>query len=229
MSRAPRGSARGPRPPRWPARRRLAPLAAFALVLVAGTVATAAAFTDAAHLNLGTEGVGSADPFEIVLVDAGGVAHDAEPGAPMPVDVPDRDALVPGRTVQSQVRVAANHPELAADVLATVAGEAVAGTPDITPYLRVTVLGPGGEVLLGTGPDDPQGGVPLGATADLGVLAARAADPVEDGEPWTAGAAGSDTTLTLLVHYLEDPATTALNGGQAHLTVRFDATSVAAA
>ncbi|WP_431837857.1 hypothetical protein [Cellulomonas sp. Y8] len=201
---------------------------AFALVLVAGTVVTAAAFTDAARLNLGTEGVGSADPFEIVLVDAAGVAHDAEPGTPMPVDVPDRDALVPGRTVQAEVRVATNHPELAADVLATVAGAPVAGTPDITPYLRVTVLGPGGEVLLGTGPGDPEGGVPLGTTADLGVLAARGADPVEDGQPWSAGAVGSDATLTLLVHYLEDQATTTLNGGQARLTVRFDATSVAA-
>ncbi len=211
-----------------PARRRLATLAVFALVLVAGTVATAAAFTDSAHLNLDSEGIGSGDPFEIVLVSAGGIAFDAEPGTPMPVDVPARDALVPGRTVQAEIRVATNHPQLAADVLATIAGEPVAGTPDITPYLRLTVLGAGGEVLLGTGPDDPQDGVPLGATADLGVLAARGAAPVEDGQPWTAGAAGSDTTLTVLVHYLDDPATTALNGGQAHLTVRFDATSTEA-
>lgn len=214
---------------RLPVRRRLATLAVFALVLVAGTVATAAAFTDSAHLDLGAEGVGSADPFGIVLVDAGGVAHDAEPGTPMPVDVPDRDALVPGRTVQAEVRVAANHPALAAAVLATVAGEPVAGTPDITPYLRITVLGPGGVVLLGGGADAPEDGVVLGTPADLGVLAARGADPVEDGRPWTAGAAGSDTVLTVLVHYLDDPATTALNGGLARLTVRFDATSVAAA
>ncbi|MBW0254836.1 hypothetical protein [Cellulomonas sp. PS-H5] len=214
---------------RLPVRQRLATLAVFALVLVAGTVATAAAFTDAAHLDLGTAGIGSADPFAIVLVDAGGLAHDAEPGTPMPVDVPDRDALVPGRTVQAEVRVASNHPALAADVRATVAGEPVAGTPDVTPYLRITVLGPGGVVLLGSGADAPEGGAVLGTPADLGVLAARGAGPVGDGQPWTAGAAGSDTTLTILVHYLDDSATTALNGGQARLTVRFDATSVAVA
>lgn len=196
--------------------------------MLAGTVATSATFNDSARLGLGSHGIGSADPFAIVLVDDAGTAQEAEPGAPLALDLPDRDTLVPGRTLEASARVANNHPDIAAAVAATVDAEPVAGTPDLTPFLRITVLGPEGEVLLGAGADRPQDGVDPGALADLGVLTARGAAPVPHGTAWTEGAAGSATSLTVLVHLLDDPATSALNGGQAHLSIRIDATSTEA-
>jgi hypothetical protein len=65
----------------------------------------------------------------------------------------------------------------------------------------------------------------LGTPADPGLITARGAEPVDDGAPWTEGAEGSDITRTVLVRLLDEPATAVPNGGQAHVTVRFDATS----
>lgn len=213
--------ARAARARRFPLRRAgLAALVA-AVALVAGMLAasalTSAAFTDAARLGLGAQGVGSTDEFDIVLVDAAGAVRQAAPGARLAVDLPDRDLLVPGRTVETTLRVANNHPSIAAALTATVAAEPVAGTPDITPFLRLAVLGPDGRTLLD--------GTALGTPADLGVLAARDAAPAAEGAVWTEGAAGSWTTLTVRVHLLDVPATEALNGGLAQLTARIDATS----
>lgn len=201
---------------------------ALVLGMLAATAVTSSSFTDAARTNLGTEGIGSHDPFGIALVDAAGTAHEAEPDTPLAVDLPDGDALVPGRTVRADVRVANNHPDIAAAVTATVAARTVAGTPDITPYLRFTVLGPDGQVLLGASADSPQDGAAPGASLDLGALAARGAVPVADGAAWSEGAAGSDVSITILIHLLEDPDTTPLNGGRATVTLRFDASSTQA-
>ncbi|QZN86814.1 hypothetical protein [Cellulomonas sp. C5510] len=193
---------------------------------VLGTTAlTAASYTDEAHLGLGTAGVGSAQPFDVVLLAADGTVHQAAPGTPLPLDLPDHDQLVPGRTVDATLRVANNHPDIASAVSATLAAEPVPGTPDITPFLRVTVLAEDGTVLLGSGADRPQDGARPGTPADLGTLAPRGAEPLPDAGAWLDAAPGSVTSLTIRVHLLDDPATEALNGAQAHLTARLDATS----
>ncbi len=204
-----------PRPARRPARG--AGLVLLALALVAGVLArpalTSAAFTDSARLSAG---VGSADVFEVVLVDAGGIAHRAAAGAALPVPLPGGDALVPGGAIETTLTVAANHPAVAAGVTLTLDVERVAGTPDITPYVRFSVLA-----------EDRPGGldVPAGIPVDLGRLAPRGSDAVPDGSPWEAGAAGSALAVRVGVHLLDDPATEALNGGQVRVTARFDATS----
>ncbi|HYQ76755.1 hypothetical protein [Cellulomonas sp.] len=238
---APRGGA-APRSRRRPARRRLpapprlrrAPalavlVAAVALLagVLAGTLATSAAFTNAARLDLGADGLGSSTAFDVVLVADDGTVRQAPDGDPLAVPVPGADALVPGRTVEVAVRVANNHPDLRAALAVAVAGTPVAGTPDITPWLRVTVLDADGTAVLGTG--DPADGVALGTAGAAGVLAARGAEGVADGAAWSAGAAGSDRGYRVLVHYLDDPATEPLNGGRALLTVRVAAESTEAA
>ncbi|VTR76308.1 hypothetical protein [Cellulomonas hominis] len=222
-------------PPRARARRRptrrqtvgIAVVLALGLAagMAFGTATTAATPTDAARLGVGTGGVGSADPFDLVLVDAAGAAHDAAPGTALPLKLPGADALVPGRTVEATVQVANNHPALSAALIARVGAVPVPGTPDITPHLRVTLLDADGQVLLGGPAGRPQDGGPLGAPAGLAALAARGAPPVTHGSLWIAGADGSATAVTVRVHLLDVPATSALNGGQASLTIRFDATS----
>lgn len=189
----------------------------LATALVAGmltaTGLTSAAFTDTARLSTG---VGSADVFDVVLVDGDGTAHQAPPGAALAVPLPDGDLLVPGRTVETTLTVAANHPAIAAGAVLTLGAERVPGTPDITPYVRFSVLTQ----------DRPDVHDVAGGTAvDLGQLAARGSAPVADGAAWEAGAPGSARTVTVQVHLLDDPATEALNGGQVHVTARLDATS----
>lgn len=190
-------------------------LLALALVagVLAGTALTSAAFTDAARLSTG---VGSSDVFDVVLVDPDGVAHQAAADAPLPVPLPDADLLVPGSTIETTLTVAANHPAIAAGVVLTLDAEPVAGTPDITPYLRFSVLAEGRPNHLGLAPGTP---------VDLGQLTARGSAAVADGSAWEAGATGSSATVRVWVHLLDDPATEALNGGQVRVTARFDATS----
>jgi hypothetical protein len=215
---------------RRPSRRQLVALLVVLAVgagagAVFGVTRTSATLTDAARLGAGTAGVGSSDPFGIVLVDGAGTAHAAEPGAPLPLDVPGADALVPGRTVEATVQVANNHPTIATALGVAVGAVRVAGTPDITPHLRVTVLGADGQVLLGAPDGRPEGGAPLSTPGSLGRLAARGAPPVPDAAPWAPGGDGSTTSVTVRVHLLDIPATSTLNGGQARITARFDATS----
>jgi len=197
--------------------------------LAVGTLSTvdltSATFTDAVGLTVGTSGIGSSDPFAVVLVDAAGTAHTAVPGTPLPLDVRGADALVPGRTVETTVLVANNHADIAATLTAAVGATREAGTPDITPHLRVTILGADGQVLLGGAADRPRDGAVVGTPSSLGQLAARGSSPVADRTPWAAGAKGSGIAITVRVHLLDDPATATLNGGRARLTVRFDATS----
>lgn len=195
------------------------------VVALAGVRLTTAAFTDTATLSLGASGVGSTHPFGLVLVDAAGTAHSSAPGDPLPLDLPGADALVPGRTVETTVKVANDHPSISSSLVATLAATAVPETPDITPFLRITILDEAGRVLLGGDTARPEDGAAPGTPVAAGVLAARGAPPVGDGSTWTDGAAGSAHTFTVLVHLLDDPATSTLNGGQAHLTARLDATS----
>jgi hypothetical protein len=214
---------------RRPSRRLAALLVVLAVGAGVGTAfgvaGTSATLTDAARLGAGTAGVGSSDPFSILLLDGAGTAHAAEPGTPLPLDVPGADALVPGRTVEATVQVANNHPAIATGLGLTVGAVRVAGTPDITPHLRVTVLDADGQVLLGAPTGKPEGGAPLSTPGSLGRLAARGAPPIADAAHWTPGADGSVTSVTVRVHLLDVPATSTLNGGQARITARFDATS----
>lgn len=225
---APRRGLRGVRGTRSARRTALVALVtttvAAAAVLGAAAL-TAASYTDEAHLGLGTAGVGSTEAFDVVLLAADGTVHQAAPGAPLPVDLPDRDQLVPGRTVDATLRVANNHPDIAAGVSATLAAQPVPGVPDITPFIRVTVLAEDGTVVLGSAADRPEAGARPGTPATLGTLAPRGAAPLPDAGAWSDAAPGSVTSLTVRVHLLDDPATEALNGGRADLTVRLDATS----
>lgn len=210
------------------------PRAAAAMVGAAAVVAvglaavsvTVASYQDRAHVNLGTDGVGSADPFGIVLVDGAGTVQDAPAGDSLAVDVPGAGALAPGRTVEAVVVVANNHPAIAAGLSVSVTGEALDESRDITEFLRFSVLDGEGESLSGGSRQDPAAGLPLGEAGDAGVLAARGEAPIEHGGPWSAGAEGSTRTVTVLVHMLAEPATEMLNGGQAHLAVQVHGTSV---
>lgn len=198
---------------------------ALAVGMLSTVALTSATFTDATGLTVGTSGIGSSDPFAVILVDPAGTAHTAAPGTPLPLDVRGADTLVPGRTVETTVLVANNHADIAATLTATVGATREAGTPDITPHLRVTILAADGQVLLGGAADRPQDGAVVGMPGILGRLAARATSPVADRTPWAAGAEGSGLAITVRVHLLDDPATATLNGGRARLTVRFDATA----
>lgn len=223
---------RRPALPHERARRRAAPwmaavgAAAVLAVALATVTVTAASHQDRAHVNVGSEGIGSAHPFDLVLVDGAGVVHDASPGAPLSLEVPGADALVPGRSVEIVVQVANNHPTIAAAVSATLTAEPVAGTPDITPFLRYSVIDADGSSMIGGSVEDPAAGLVSGEVGDLGVLLPRGAAPLDDGSGWTPGADGSSREVTVLVHMVDDPATGAVNGGRADLALQLDAMSV---
>ncbi|MFC7405011.1 hypothetical protein [Georgenia alba] len=189
--------------------------------LLVSTRLTSAAFTDAETASL-SAGSGA---FDIVVVGSDGVVHQAPLDAPLALPVDGEDALVPGRTITVEVGLA-NNGDAPAALTLTPAASAVAGAPDIGDHLRFTVLAGDGTAVVGDA-GDPATGVraeDLSAVA-LGTLAARGADPLDDGDPWVPGADGSRADLRILVHYLDADGTEALNGGRTALTLTINATS----
>ena len=223
--------------------RRAAPRRRIALAAVAGgTIALTAAllmvgqtwsaFTDQAGLNAGPGGVGGAT-FDIVSVLPDGNVAQAQPGQGVTVPIAGDDSFVPGRTVTVDLGVANNSPSLAAAVSVAVkpsdptgTGQ-VGGSPNITPFLRVTIVDTTtGELLVGGSATDPSQGVAVAdASAVTGRLPARGSAALPDGAPWLAGDDGSRHDLTITLYYLDTPETSAYNGGKTALEVEFDGTS----
>lgn len=222
---------------RRPPRRRvlLATVAAGTLALTAGLLTigqTVSAFTDQAALDVGPDGIGS-EPFDIVSILPSGNVAQALPGQGVTVPIPGDDSLVPGGTLTVSLGVANNSPSLAAAVTVAVrpsdadgTGQ-VDGSPNITPFLRVTVVDTTtGQLLVGGSAADPsQGAAVADASAVIGRLPARGSPALADGSPWLSGSDGSRHDLTITLFYVDTPETSAYNGGKTALEVEFDGTS----
>lgn len=203
-------------------RRRLG--AATGVLLVAGTVVSSASYTDEATLGLAGAGIGFPHTFAIGVVAADGTAEPADAEAGVEWLVEGAGTLVPGRSVSTVVQVFNNTPTLDADtVLEVVArggdGAVAEAIPNITPHLRLSAQDQDGVVLFSDVPWEQ-------ARGSVGRLVARGSGSLAAGEPYTAGPAGSERQITLTIDYLDEPGVEALNGGQAALSLRIDATSV---
>lgn len=192
-------------------------------VAAAVTASTVATLTDQANLNVGADGVGSPDRFDIGVVVADGTVEQADGVDGFDWVVPGAQELVPGHTLTTEIPVFNNTPKLNAEtsfrlVLRNGDGSVAPGTPNITPYLRFTATVSGVEVFSDVSWED--------ATGSLGQLLARGDAPLVQGDAYVPGAAGSEERLELTIAYLDEAGVEQLNGGQAALAVRFDAESV---
>lgn len=199
-------------------------------VLGGGALLTLASFTDFASLNLGGGGgIGSSSKFDIALVHADGTVEQADTDEGVAWEIADAASFVPGRTLTTAIPVFNNSQtyagELSLAIEATGDGS-VGDSPNITRFMVFTAVDrESGEVLFGD-PAEPARGVALSAAAAVvGDIAARGAAALADGDDYAPGAAGSERTVDLFMHYLDSPETAAYNGGQAAVSVRFDAQS----
>jgi len=209
-------------PARRTGRRRL--IASVGTLLVAGTLVSSAAFVDQANLNLGGAGIGFPYTFDIGVVLPDGTVEQADTDAGFDWTVDGSETLVPGGSVTTTIPVFNNTPTLSSDTVFKVVlrngdGTVAPGVPNITPFLRFTAQDQAGTALFTDATWDAASGA-------VGLLQARGSDALDAGASYTAGAAGSEGTITLTINYLDAPGVEALNGGQAALAVRIDATSV---
>lgn len=194
---------------------------------------TASAYTDRASLNLGPTGIGVNSPFDIAAVLPNGTLAQAVPGSGVSIPVTGEQAFVPGRSVTVVLSVANNTPDLAATATVAVTPSDAAGTgqvgsaPNITSFVRVTIFDTTTlQLLVGGSTTDATQGVPVSAaSASVGRLNPRGSAALADGATWVPGAAGSWRSLTVVLYYVDTPATSSYNGGQTALAVKFDATS----
>lgn len=205
---------------------------AMSAVILSASLAVSA-FTDAASLNLGASGIGAASRFQVFTVQPDGTVRMSAAGVPVDLPIDGEDSFVPGRTITFDLGVGNNSPAVAAIVSVAVRASDSDGTgqvgtsPNITPFIRVTVVDTStATLLIGGSATDPTQGVPVSAaSAAVGRLAPRGAAPLLDGDQWTAGAPGSRHDLTVSLYYPDTPATNAYNGGQTALEVLFDGAS----
>lgn len=200
-------------------------------LLGAGTLATWATFSDAAMLNLGSdgEGIGSSSLFDIALVDSAGTVKQADADGGLAWELDNAASFVPGRTLTTEIPVFNNsktYDGALSLTLDTVGDGAVGASPNITRFILFSAVDTeSGEVLFGD-PADPARGVALAAAqARIGDLSARGDDSLEEGDSYVAGADGSERTIEVLLHYTDVPETAEFNGGQAAIRVLFDAES----
>lgn len=184
---------------------------------------TMAAYNDQANLNLGENGIGFADRFDIGVVLPDGTVEQADDPDGTNWVVTGADTLAPGHSVTTSIPVFNNTTTLNADttfeiVLMNSDGSVNASTPNITPHLRFTAEIDGTTVFSDVAWSDAHG--------VLGELAARDDAALAEGDLYTAGADDSEQSLSLTITYLDEPGVEALNGGQAALSVRFNAQSV---
>lgn len=208
-----------------PARRtgRLRLVASAGVLLAAGALVSSAAYVDQANLNLGG-GIGFPHAFDVGLVLPDGTVEQADTDAGFDWAVTGAETLVPGGSVTTTVPVFNNTPTLAADTVVQVVlrngdGTVNPGVPNITPFLRFTAQDQDGTVLF----EDATWDAAHGA---VGLLTPRGSGSLAAGDTYAPGASGSEGSVTLTVEYLDEPGVEALNGGQAALALRFDATSV---
>ncbi|MEB4616643.1 hypothetical protein [Leucobacter sp. M11] len=202
-------------------------LAGGAILLVA-VLATAAAFTDFARLNLGTgaegSGVGNPDRFDIAVVLPDQTVEQADSAAGYDWAVPGAELLVPGGSVQTTIPVFNNTPSTVADLDVSIEllneDGSVTDRPNITRFLRFTAEVAGAELFRDAPWDE--------ATGTISALAARGDQPLQQGDAFVPGAAESLRDLVLTVTYLDEPETVDYNGGQSAFRVHFAASSVPA-
>lgn len=193
-------------------------------VMAVGGLATVAAVNDVANVNITSEsdrGVGSSDRFDIALVAQDGTVEQADGAAGFDWEIPEAATMIPGSTISTEIPFFSNVPRLRSavdiEVLASGGTGEVAGVPNITPFLRFSAEVDGTAIFT-----DAEWGTAKGA---LGILESRGSAALAQGAVYAAGAPGSEKTVKLTVHYLDDPATAALNGGQAAIKLRVNAES----
>ncbi|MFC4223905.1 hypothetical protein [Lysinibacter cavernae] len=201
-----------------------------------GILATSAAFTDNAYLNLGgAAGLGDASPYSIALVDASNKVVQAKPlagnkAAAVNWPITNADKMVPGSTVSTAITVFNNSKNADSTLKVTVGklnGDGKVGTaPNITQFLRFTAtakIGAGADIPLFTNATAET------ATANLGasnILNARGIVAQQDGATYIPGGVPtSKAVVTLTITYLDVPETVNYNGGQSGLQLIFDGTT----
>lgn len=210
--------------------RTLSAVAGLALVAgaLAGAPATSAGYSDRANVNLGTgtdaSGIGFPHTFGIAVAMPDGTFEQADDPDGCDWVVEGADTLVPGHEIVTTIPVFNNTPTLDADtrveiVLRNGDGQVGPDIPNITELLRFTAAKADGTVLFADV-------LWQDAKASIGVLAARGANALAQGEPYSAGPAGNAEEVTLTIRYPDGSGVDAYNGGQSALSVRFAATSV---
>lgn len=200
-------------------------LGLWALLTLGGFGLTGASFTDIGNVNVGGAGgrIGSTDAFDLALVDQQGRVLQADGPSGAQWAVPGADTLLPGHSVTTNVRVFNNSRRLPADLEVSIVprngdGRVSASVPNITPHLRFTATLSDGTVLF-------EDATLADAGAVLPTLAAGARASQQETSTYVTGATGSSSRITLTIDYLDEPGVELLNGGQAAIGIRFDATS----
>jgi hypothetical protein len=201
----------------------------IALVFVGSSFA---AYSDVARLNVGPDGLGSTAKFDIGVVSPTSTFAQATTAGSVLIPVTGGDALVPGRSVTTDVVVANNSQYKAALAVAVVAGGtgntgAVGAAPNITSFLRFSVQDLTTNAYL-FGGAAPAAAVPIAsASGTTGPLTGRVAAPLADGAVWVPGAAGSFRTLRVTIVYPDTPAANnSFNGGRSALLLSITGSSV---
>ncbi|QTX03497.1 hypothetical protein [Agromyces archimandritae] len=194
-------------------------LLAGGAVLAAGALATAAAFTDFANLNLGTgadgSGIGGDNRFNIQVVGTDaegnpepGTWQEANTAEGVDILVPGADTITPGDTVSVEIPFRNESPKLSADIAFSI--QEITGKTSgagIRDALRYTVLLDGEDV-------DPAGAHTLASTQSL------------DLGQFATGEQGVIELEISLPDQGSAAANNALNGQTAYVQAHFDATSV---
>ncbi|WP_125098594.1 hypothetical protein [Leucobacter chromiireducens] len=196
--------------------RKRAVIAGGAVLIVAG-LATAAAFTDFANLNIGNgtddSGIGGNNRFNIQVVGTDG------DGLPVPgtwqeantvegvnVNVPGADVLTPGDTVSVEIPFRNESPVLSADMDFTLQDRpGKTSDPLIRDLLEYTVLLNGTPLVSGADQDAVN-------SLDLGI--------------YTTGAEGVVTLSVTLPNQPTESENNALQGQVSYVQAHFDASSV---
>lgn len=201
-------------------------LLAGGTLLAVISLATVAAFTDFANLNLGNgtegSGIGNPDKFDIAVVLPTNVIEQADTAAGYDWEVAGADKLTPGGSVTTTIPVFNNTPSYGGKTdfaIELLNGDGSIGSaPNIVQFLRFTAKVDGATVFTDVTWDQAQG--------TLGVLAARGGAALATGATYSVGDAGSAKTIELTIKYLDDPATVNFNGGLAALRLHLGAESV---
>ena len=195
-------------------------------VLVAATVAvTGATSTDFARLNFVGATLVESPRFDIGIVRADGAVEQADKDGGFDWAVAGASDLVPGKSVSTTIPVFNNTYNLKADtsfqvVLRNGDGRVAPGVPIILPFLRFTATDETNKVIFTDVTWDQAKGA-------LGVMEPRWGAVLNNGEQFTPAASGSAKKLNLTIKYIDGPGVENYNGGQAALSVRFDAVSAA--
>ncbi len=167
---------------------------------------------------------GMAPSLDLVTIDSRGMVTRSHGDAAF-LPLGDDDRYAPGRAFHLSVGVADNDPDTGAAVTLAVLPMDGAGTgqvgasPNLTPFLRVTVVDEtSGQVLVGGSATDPSRGVEVAdASALLNRLEPRDADPLPDGSRWIPGASGNRHDLDVAIYCPDTPALRSLADGRSDL------------